>query len=159
MTKKRASTRRSSKTTRAGCRLGDDDVYLFREGTHYRLWEVLGAHPGSVDGKPGVSFSVWAPAAKTASVVGDFNDWNPETHPLEPRGDSGVWYGFVPGVADGALYKFHLVSKLGGSTVDKADPLARAAELPPRTASVVWRPRRPRSVAWPGGSCPPVRRP
>lgn len=144
MTKNQASTRRSSKTIRAGCRLGDDDAYLFREGTHYRLWEVLGAHPGIVDGKPGVSFSVWAPAAKTASVVGDFNDWDPDAHPLKPCGDSGVWCGFVPDVSDGALYKFHLVSKLGGPTVDKADPLARAAELPPRTASVVWR----ESYAW-----------
>jgi len=69
MTKKEASTRRSRKKTRDDYRLSDDDVYLFREGTHYRLWDVLGAHPGSDGGKPGVSFSVWAPAARIASVV------------------------------------------------------------------------------------------
>ena len=138
MTKKKASTRRSSKPARAGRRISDDDVYLFREGTQYRLWEILGAHPQSVSGKKGVSFSVWAPAAKSASVVGDFNGWDAAKHPLETLGDSGIWYGFVPGVVPGALYKFNLVSKLGGPVVDKADPLARATELPPRTASVVW---------------------
>jgi len=150
MTKKKASTRRSSKkqkkkkTARTageipGCRLSDDDVYLFREGTHRRLWERLGAHVGRIDGKDGVSFSVWAPASRSVSVVGDFNAWDPAANPLEPVGDSGAWSAFVAGVTPGALYKFHLVSKLGGLQVDKADPFARATECPPKTASAVWR--------------------
>ena len=123
-----------------GCLLNDNDVYLFREGTHRRLWERFGAHYRSVGGEPGVSFTVWAPAAKTASVVGDFNGWNTAAHPLQRIGKkSGAWSAFVPGVEPGALYKFHLVSKFGKLTVDKADPFARATELPPNTASVVWR--------------------
>jgi 1,4-alpha-glucan branching enzyme len=124
---------------KAGRRFTEHDVYLFREGTHRRLWERLGAHPGKKGGKKGVDFSVWAPAAKSVSVVGDFNGWDPAANPLQTSGDGGVHGGFVPGVGTGTLYKFHLVSKLGGLTVDKADPLARAAELPPRTASVVSR--------------------
>ena len=110
-----------------GCLLNDNDVYLFREGTHRRLWERFGAHYRSVGGEPGVSFTVWAPAAKTASVVGDFNGWNTAAHPLQRIGKkSGAWSAFVPGVEPGALYKFHLVSKFGKLTVDKADPFARA---------------------------------
>ncbi len=138
MTRKKASTRRSSEANRKDRRISDDDVYLFREGTHYRLWEILGAHSGGDSAKKGVRFSVWAPAAKTVSVVGDFNDWDPQADPLESLEDSGIWHGSVPDAKVGALYKFHLVSKLGGPVVDKADPLARATEIPPRTASVVW---------------------
>ncbi len=139
MAKNKASTRRSSKPGPTNRRIGEDDVYLFREGTHYRLWEILGAQSEERSGKQGVRFSVWAPAAKTVSVVGDFNDWDPQAAPLESLGDSGIWQGYVPEVVAGALYKFHIVSTLGGPVVDKADPLARATETPPRTASVVWR--------------------
>ncbi|HEY8475469.1 MAG TPA: 1,4-alpha-glucan branching protein GlgB [Chloroflexota bacterium] len=118
--------------------LTEDDLYLFNEGTHYRLYEKLGAHPGTVDGVGGTFFAVWAPNAERVSVVGDFNHWNPTSHPLAPRGVSGVWEGFVPGVSKGALYKYHIVSRLHGYQVDKADPYGFFHEVPPRTASVVW---------------------
>jgi alpha-1,4-glucan:alpha-1,4-glucan 6-glycosyltransferase/4-alpha-glucanotransferase len=119
-------------------RLSDDDLYLFNEGRHFRLYDKLGAHPMEVDGEPGVYFAVWAPAASSVSVVGDFNGWNAASHPLGRRGGSGVWEGFLPGLAAGALYKFHVVSGAADYRVDKADPFAACAEEPPRTGSVVW---------------------
>ncbi|MDE2448451.1 MAG: 1,4-alpha-glucan branching protein GlgB, partial [Gammaproteobacteria bacterium] len=121
--------------------LTDHDIYLFREGTHVRAYEKLGAHaaPRGPDREQGTDFSVWAPNAATVSVVGDFNGWNPATHPLTVRSDSsGIWEAFVPGVRPGALYKYHIVSRHAGYTVDKADPFAFYCETPPRTASVVW---------------------
>lgn len=129
--------------------LTEHDVYLFREGTHVRAFEKLGAHPGvspgAQDGRgtdarqEGTQFAVWAPNAASVSVVGDFNGWNPTTHPLRPREDSsGIWQGFVADVRPGALYKYHIVSRQGGYTVDKADPYAFCTEAPPRTASRVW---------------------
>ncbi|HEX5460051.1 MAG TPA: 1,4-alpha-glucan branching protein GlgB [Steroidobacteraceae bacterium] len=121
--------------------LTDHDIYLFREGTHVRAYEKLGAHalPRSPDREQGTEFALWAPNAASASVVGDFNGWNPATHPLTARSDSsGIWEGFVPGVRPGALYKYHIVSRQAGYTVDKADPFAFYCETPPRTASVVW---------------------
>jgi 1,4-alpha-glucan branching enzyme len=119
-------------------RLTDDDLFLFNEGTHYRLYEKLGAHPATVDGVAGAYFAVWAPNARNVSVIGDFNDWQVTAHPLRPRGDSGIWEGFVPAVQRGALYKYHLTSNVNGHAVDKADPFAILAEGPPRMASVVW---------------------
>jgi 1,4-alpha-glucan branching enzyme len=121
--------------------LTDQDIYLFREGTHVRAYEKLGAHALShgPDGEQGTHFAVWAPNAATVSVVGDFNGWNPTSHPLTGRGDSsGIWETFVPGVSAGAVYKYHIVSRQAGYTVDKADPFAFYCETPPRTASVVW---------------------
>ena len=124
--------------------LTEQDIYLFREGTHFRTYEKLGAHPveGAAargTGGAGTHFGVWAPNAARVSVVGDFNDWRPEVHPLEPRPDgSGIWAGFIPGVRHGALYKYHIVSNHHGYTVQKADPYAFFNEAPPRTASVVW---------------------
>jgi 1,4-alpha-glucan branching enzyme len=121
--------------------LTDQDIYLFREGTHVRAYEKLGAHALShgPDGAQGTHFAVWAPNAATVSVVGDFNGWNPTSHPLTGRGDSsGIWETFVPGVSAGAVYKYHIVSRQAGYTVDKADPFAFYCETPPRTASVVW---------------------
>jgi 1,4-alpha-glucan branching enzyme len=120
--------------------LTDHDIYLFREGTHVRAYEKLGAHPiSAAEGTPGTHFAVWAPNAAAVSVVGDFNGWNPASHRLEPRLDSsGIWSGFVAGVRHGSLYKYHIVSRNGGYTVNKADPYAFCAEKPPRTASVVW---------------------
>ena len=116
-----------------------DDIYLFKEGTLYRAYEKLGAHGASVAGRAGTRFAVWAPNAEFASVVGDFNGWNVESHPLEPRPDrSGIWEGFVAGVGPGTLYKYHIRSRLGGYVVQKSDPFAFRCELPPRTASVVW---------------------
>jgi len=119
-------------------RITDDDIYLFNEGTHYRLYDKLGAHEGEVDGVRGTHFAVWAPAAERVSVIGDFNDWNRSSHPLGARGSSGVWEGFIPGVAQGALYKYRIDSRHGDYSVDKADPFAFRAEIPPKTGSVVW---------------------
>jgi 1,4-alpha-glucan branching enzyme len=120
--------------------LTDHDIYLFREGTHVRAYEKLGAHPiSAAEGTAGTDFAVWAPNAAAVSVVGDFNGWNPASHPLVPRPDSsGIWSGFLSGVGPGSLYKYHIVSRNGGYTVNKADPYAFFAEKPPRTASVVW---------------------
>jgi 1,4-alpha-glucan branching enzyme len=115
--------------------LTDQDIYLFREGTFVRAYEKLGAHPSA----EGTQFAVWAPNAQSVAVVGDFNGWNPTSHKLEPRSDSsGLWEAFLPGVRAGAVYKYHIVSRHAGYSVDKADPYAFYAEVPPRTASVVW---------------------
>ncbi|HEY8515276.1 MAG TPA: 1,4-alpha-glucan branching protein GlgB [Candidatus Binatia bacterium] len=119
--------------------LGEQDVYLFNEGTHLRLYEKLGAHPDVVDGVAGTHFAVWAPNAETVSVIGSFNGWSKDAHPLRALEGSGIWYGFIPGVEPGATYKYHLRSRYAGYEVDKADPLAFCSELPPATASRVWR--------------------
>ncbi|GAB4257142.1 MAG: 1,4-alpha-glucan branching protein GlgB [Thermoleophilia bacterium] len=118
--------------------LTDDDLYLFNEGSHLRLYEKLGAHPLTVKGVAGTHFAVWAPNAARVTVMGDFNGWDREATPLRPRAQSGVWEGFVPGVGRGALYKYHVVSRYGDYRVDKADPFGVLHETPPRTASVVW---------------------
>lgn len=111
----------------------DFDGYLFRQGTHRRLYENLGAHP---DGT-GWRFAVWAPNARQVAVVGDFNGWNGTTHRLHSRSDdTGVWEGRVEGAQAGQRYKFRIVDG-SGRHVDKADPFAFATELPPRTASVL----------------------
>jgi len=118
--------------------LTEHDIYLFRQGTHFRLYEKLGAHPRTVNGVAGTQFAVWAPNAEAISVIGDFNGWNPERHALRVRADgSGIWEGFIPGIAAGAQYKYHLRSRINGYRVDKADPFAFYSECPPRTASVV----------------------
>jgi 1,4-alpha-glucan branching enzyme len=110
----------------------------FGEGTHARLYDVLGAHPRTVDGVDGVRFAVWAPAAKRVAVVGDFNGWDPTRHALQPLGRSGVWCGHVPGIGGGALYKYRVESRLRGYVVNKADPFGFRCQTPPETASVVW---------------------
>src|SRR5580658_7323415 len=86
--------------------LSDQDLYLFNEGSNYRLYETVGAHLVSRDGRAGAIFSVWAPNARLVSVIGSFNSWNPRAHLLTPRASSGIWEGFIPGVTKGALYKF-----------------------------------------------------
>ena len=118
--------------------LTQDDLYLFNEGSHFRLYEKLGAHPMTVAGEEGTYFAVWAPDAKQVFVVGDFNGWDKGGHPLQARGHSGIWEGFVPGVGKGTLYKYHIVSKYKRYRVDKADPFAFYSEVPPKTASVAW---------------------
>ena len=118
--------------------LTDNDLYLFNEGSNYRMYDKMGSHLVTHHDQPGAVFSVWAPNAKTVSIVGSFNSWNPVLHRLRPRGSSGIWEGFIPGVARGALYKFHIESQGHGYSVDKADPLGLLHEKPPRTASVVW---------------------
>ncbi|MBY0277604.1 1,4-alpha-glucan branching protein GlgB [Candidatus Binatia bacterium] len=118
--------------------LGEQDVYLFNEGSHLRLYERLGAHPGVVDGAAGVHFAVWAPNAASVAVMGDWNGWSKTAQQLRVRGASGIWEGFIPGVARGAAYKYHVVSQYGGYEADKADPFAVYAEVAPRTGSRVW---------------------
>lgn len=119
-------------------RLSEEDLYLFAEGTHTRLYEKLGAHVMTADEVDGTYFAVWAPNAELVSVVGDFNAWNRTTHPLLARGTSGIWEGFVPGIGHGTIYKYFIASRFGGYTVEKADPFAFRAETPPQTASIVW---------------------
>ncbi len=118
--------------------LSDKDIYLFNEGTHFHLYERLGAHPGILDGVQGTHFAVWAPNAEQVSVMGDFNGWSKTKHLLHLDGASGIWEGFLRGVGKGAHYKYHIVSRYNGYTADKADPFAFYAEHPPLTASVVW---------------------
>ncbi|MCF8097100.1 MAG: 1,4-alpha-glucan branching enzyme, partial [Desulfarculaceae bacterium] len=117
--------------------LSEDDLYLFNEGSHLELYNKLGAHQVEVAGQKGTYFAVWAPNAHAAFVMGDFNGWDQHTTPLGLRDGSGIWEGFVPGVRAGQRYKYHIESKTMGYQVDKADPLAQAAEVPPLTASVV----------------------
>ncbi len=117
--------------------LGDFDLHLLSEGTHYRSYDKLGAHLDDQDGLPGARFAVWAPNAREVSVIGDFNGWEPDAHPMRPRGASGLWERFVPGVAAGAAYKYEIVSAVGDYRVAKADPYAFAAEPRPKTASIV----------------------
>jgi 1,4-alpha-glucan branching enzyme len=124
--------------THDASQLGDTDLHLFNEGSHVRLWEKLGAHPGTAAGRTGTRFAVWAPSAERVSVVGDWNRWLPDATPLAALGSSGIWEGFVPGIARGARYKYHVASRYSGYRVDKADPLAFLAETPPDTASIVW---------------------
>jgi len=127
---------------------GELDAYLMREGKHPRLYEKLGSH--RVAG--GVRFAVWAPNATAVSVIGDWNDWKPGVAPLElieGFESGGVWQGVIPGVERGAMYKYHLTSKVADYTVAKADPYAIRQEPPPGTASIVWdAPYEWRDAAW-----------
>ncbi|NLE95083.1 MAG: 1,4-alpha-glucan branching protein GlgB [Dehalococcoidia bacterium] len=118
--------------------LTQDDIYLFNEGSHFRLYEKLGARPMEVDGQEGVHFAVWAPNAVRVSVVGDFNGWKPGSHQLRPVHSSGIWEGFCPGLSTGSLYKYHIQSSHHHYKVDKTDPFALHCETAPRTASIVW---------------------
>jgi 1,4-alpha-glucan branching enzyme len=136
--------------------ISDLDLYLFGEGRHERLWEVLGAHP-----RPGgCRFAVWAPNAHEVRVIGDFTGWGPyDGIVLEPLGGSGIRAGFVPGVEPGARYKYR-IHGADGRWTDRADPMATHTECPPRTASVVyesrrgWPPARPTTTP---GPCPSTR--
>ncbi|MBP1605021.1 MAG: alpha-1,4-glucan:alpha-1,4-glucan 6-glycosyltransferase [Acidobacteria bacterium] len=118
--------------------LGPDDMHLFNEGTHYRAYRVFGSHLLTHEGHAGTHFAVWAPNAGSVSVMGDFNGWSRDTHPLRPTGSTGVWEGFVPGLGRGTVYKYAVRSRDGAYLVDKADPYAIHAEVPPNTGSVVW---------------------
>jgi 1,4-alpha-glucan branching enzyme len=118
--------------------LTDHDLYLFNEGSHFRLYEKLGAHHVKADGTEGTYFAVWAPDARRVFVMGSFNGWKKETHPLRPKGSSGIWEGFFPDVQKGSLYKYHIVARSSGYKVDKSDPFSFFNEIPPKTASIVW---------------------
>ncbi|MGB9243788.1 MAG: 1,4-alpha-glucan branching protein GlgB [Candidatus Acidiferrales bacterium] len=117
--------------------ISEFDLYLLAEGTHYRAYEKLGAHVTEMDGKRGVQFAVWAPNAKRVSIIGDFNNWNPNTAVMQPS-TAGIWEGFVPDIAQGASYKYHIESRYRDYKVDKADPYGFASEIRPQTASRVW---------------------
>ncbi len=119
-------------------RFSDMDIYLFKEGTHVKLYDKLGSHPMRREGVEGVYFAVWAPNASSVSVAGDFNGYDPLAHPLKIRGDeSGIWEGFIEEVEIGQTYKYHIVG-YDGRHFDKADPYAKYAEKPPRSASRIW---------------------
>ena len=118
---------------------GELDLYLAGEGRHERLWERMGAHPGHHGGVSGVSFSVWAPNAKSVSVVGDFNSWDGRLHAMRLMGSSGIWELFVPEIGEGARYKFEIRPQGSDPPFLKADPFAFRTEIPPATASVVHR--------------------
>jgi 1,4-alpha-glucan branching enzyme len=113
------------------------DLHLLAEGTHLDAFEKLGAHPTVHDGAQGTAFAVWAPNAQDVSVIGDFNGWRAEAHPLHLRPEAGIWEGFVAGVYAGDLYKFSIL-QADGQQVQKADPYAFYSEQRPRSASVVW---------------------
>ncbi len=116
--------------------LGELDLYLIGEGTHYRAYEKLGAHPLVLEGVAGVLFAVWAPNARRVSVVGDWNGWDGRMHPMRLHPANGIWELFLPGLDVGTLYKFEILPKWGPPVL-KADPVAFAFEVPPRTASIV----------------------
>jgi 1,4-alpha-glucan branching enzyme len=120
--------------------LGELDMHLLGEGRHEELYEKLGAHVRTMDGVEGTAFAVWAPSARSVSVVGDFNSWDGRLHPMRSLGSTGIWELFVPDVAEGQRYKYEIRTQAGELTL-KADPLAFETEMPPRTASVVHRPR------------------
>lgn len=116
----------------------DFDIYLFKAGRHYRLYEKLGAHQATHQGKTGTYFAVWAPNAKSVSVIGNFNGWQKQQHILYPRWDeSGIWEGFHENIITGELYKYAILTQ-DGQWLEKADPFAFYCETPPRTASIIW---------------------
>jgi 1,4-alpha-glucan branching enzyme len=119
-------------------RFSEEDIYLLNEGNHFRLYKKLGAHPDTVNGVKGVSFSVWAPNAEYVSVIGDFNNWNRARHGLSARQESGIWEGFVPGVKQGAVYKFFIRSQYNNFENEKTDPFGFYNEVSPKSGSVVW---------------------
>ncbi len=116
--------------------LGDQDLYLFNEGTEQRIYEKLGAHPRRLGEVPGVAFAVWAPNASRVSVVGNFNAWDARFHPMRPLGASGVWELFVPGLGEGELYKFAIWDRHGNMLL-KTDPYGTYFEAPPNNAAIV----------------------
>ncbi|CAN5546927.1 1,4-alpha-glucan branching protein GlgB [soil metagenome] len=122
---------------RFGPTLGDVDLHLIGEGTHERLYDVLGAHPRSHEGVAGVSFAVWAPNARSVRIVGDFDRWDGRLLPMRSMGASGVWELFIPGIGQGELYKFEILGADGKLRL-KADPFAFAMQVRPETASRVW---------------------
>jgi len=116
--------------------LSDFDLHLFGEGRHYGIYHKFGAHPRVREGVEGVHFAVWAPNARRVSVVGDFNLWDGRKHAMQARGSSGVWELFVPGIGEGATYKYE-IRALGNDLLLKSDPFAFRMQLRPDTASIV----------------------
>lgn len=126
------------KNVEAFSRFTEFDVNLFMAGKHFKLYEKFGSHLSDLQGVAGTYFAVWAPAAKTVSVIGNFNYWNKDSHKLFVRWDSsGIWEGFIPHVGKGEAYKFCIEAQ-DGRFLEKIDPYAHHFETPPRTASIVW---------------------
>jgi 1,4-alpha-glucan branching enzyme len=115
----------------------DFDLHLFGEGTNYKIYEKMGAHKAVVNGKEGTHFAVWAPNANSVSVIGDFNKWDPSANKMSVMSSSGVWTLFIPGLAEGTLYKYHISSDAAGGT-EKTDPFGFFSEVRPKTASIVY---------------------
>ncbi len=124
--------------------LGESDLYLFGKGDERRIYEKLGAQLRTMDGVPGASFAVWAPNAQRVSVVGDLNDWDGRVHMMRSLGSSGVWEIFIPGVGEGAHYKFEIRDTQGNVAL-KTDPFGFFFEMPPKNAAIVWNTRK---FAW-----------
>jgi 1,4-alpha-glucan branching enzyme len=122
---------------RYGPQISDTDLYLHTEGTLYEAYKVLGAHPVEAEGTCGVRFAVWAPNAESVTLSGEFNDWDIRRHPMRRR-SGGVWEMFMPGLGEGATYKYNIRSRFAGYQQLKADPYAFYCETPPKSASVVW---------------------
>ena len=119
--------------------LSEHDIYLFKEGNHFRMYDKLGSHTMTVNGREGTFFALWAPNAEAVSVIGDFNCWDRDSHHLKPRWDgSGIWEGFIPGIKKGDTYKYYIASQYHMYRADKGDPYALHWETPPKTASIVW---------------------
>lgn len=116
----------------------EQDLYLFNEGTHHRLYQILGAHQHCCQGVEGLKFSVWAPSASWVSVIGNFNYWNPEQHKMHMLGSSGIWTIFIPHLKPGELYKFYIQPKGLAAGFEKMDPFSFYQEIPPKTASIAW---------------------
>ncbi len=115
------------------------DIYLFRQGNHFKLHDKMGAHIMETGGGRGTYFALWAPNARSVSVMGNFNGWDRSSHQLSARWDSsGIWEGFIPGIGQGEIYKYHIVSRAGGHRGEKGDPYAFYWEVPPRTGSIIW---------------------
>ncbi len=125
-------------TTPASPRLSPQDLYLFNEGSHVRLYEKLGSHAMTLDGVAGYHFAVWAPNAESVSVIGDFNGWDPRAHRMACADGSGVWMLFIPGVERGVCYKYRITARHSGYRVDKCDPFAYTTEIAPKSAAVTW---------------------
>ena len=146
MSQKKTSTENASSGTPNGglpayaewTRFSADDLYLFNEGSHFRLYEKLGAHPVHRNDRSGIYFAVWAPNADQVSVMGDFNGWDKEGRPLRCREQSGIWEGFFPELTTGAVYKYHIRSGVTEYRVDKTDPFGFYFETPPKTAAIAW---------------------
>jgi len=118
--------------------LTDYDVYMFNEGSHFRMYEKFGAHVLTLDEGDGTYFAVWAPNAQTVAVTGNFNQWSHTQHPLQRREGSGIWEGFIEGIGSGEIYKYAVSSQFGQFEAEKSDPIASYAELSPKSASIVW---------------------
>ena len=118
--------------------LSDLDLYLYAEGKHWQIYDKLGAHLITHQGVQGVCFAVWAPNASRVSVVGNFNNWDGRRHLMRPRGNSGIWEIFIPGLCEWDIYKYELLDKDGRLLPLKSDPFAFVSEMRPKTGSLVY---------------------